>query len=141
VKLDLSSLNYWAVLTAAVATFLLGGAWYTALFGKLWVQLNGYSEEKVAQMKIQRPPPLFFGVMIVSYLLLAFVVAILVTAFGLNSALAGAKLGLLLWMGPAVAIGLTSWVASDKRLGVYAIDLSYQLVFLVMTGALLAAWR
>ena len=35
-KLDLSGLNYWAVLAAAVATFMLGGAWYTALFGKLW---------------------------------------------------------------------------------------------------------
>lgn len=140
-NIDFSSLNYWAILVAAIATFMLGGAWYTALFGKLWVQLNGYSDEKVAQMKAQRPPPLFFGVMIISYLLLAFVVAILVTAFGLNSAGQGAILGLLLWLGPAVAIGLTSWVASDRRLGVYAIDLSYQLVFLVMTGVILAVWQ
>jgi hypothetical protein len=28
-----SAINYWAVLAAGLATFFLGGLWYTALFG------------------------------------------------------------------------------------------------------------
>ena len=33
---DFDSFNIWAVLTAGVAAFMIGGAWYTALFGKAW---------------------------------------------------------------------------------------------------------
>jgi len=140
-KLDLSNINWLAVLVAAVATFFLGGVWYTALFGKLWQRLNGYSDEKVKAMQKARPPQVFFGVMIASYLLLAAVIAVLFSSLGVSTAAAGATVGLLLWAGPAAAIGLTSWIASDKPIGVYAIDLAYQLIFLVMMGAILGGWR
>lgn len=140
-KLDLSNINWLAVLVAAFATFLLGGVWYTALFGKLWQRLHGYSDEKVKAMQKARPPHIFFGVMIISYLLLAAVIAVLFSSLGVSSALAGTTVGLLLWLGPAAAIGLTAWIASDKPFGAYAIDLAYQLVFLVMMGAILGGWR
>jgi hypothetical protein len=140
-ELRIGDVNWWAVLVAAVATFFLGALWYTALFGKLWVRLNGYTDEQVKQMQKDRPPPVFFGTMIASYLLLALVVAVLVGSCNISSARDGAALGFLLWLGVAVCIGLTSWVASSKRFGVYAIDLTYQLVFLIMTGAILGGWR
>ena len=35
-------MNFWAVLLAAVSSFLLGGLWYSpALFGRLWNAENG----------------------------------------------------------------------------------------------------
>ena len=139
--INFGEINWWAVLVAAFAVFMLGGLWYTALFGKLWVRLNGYSEEKVKEMQAKRPPPVFFGIMMGSYLLLAVVVALLMTDFHTNSAGQGAMLGFLLWLGPAVAIGLTGFIASDKPFGVFLIDGSYQLIFLVMMGAILGGWR
>jgi len=48
--------NWWAVLVARFAVFMLGSLWYTALFVKLWVRLNGYSEEKVKERQARRPP-------------------------------------------------------------------------------------
>lgn len=140
-KIDLAGVNWIAVLVAAAATFVLGGLWYTALFGKLWQKLNGYSAEKVKAMQKARPPQVFFGVMIGSYLILAAVLGILFHSFGVASAGTGAAVGGLIWLGPAAAIGMTSWIASDKHIGVYAIDLLYQLVFLLMMGAILGGWR
>jgi hypothetical protein len=140
-KFELSAVNWAAVGAAGVAAFLLGGAWYTALFGKLWIRLHGYSEQKIAEMKAKMSPPKFFGGMVVSYLVLALVVSFLVVALDLRGPAAGACLGSILWLGPAAAIGFTSHLASDRRVGIYFIDAGFQLVCLVFQGALLASWR
>ena len=41
--------NIWAVLVAALASFVLGGLWYSPmLFGKAWQRETGLSDEKLA---------------------------------------------------------------------------------------------
>ncbi len=140
-NLSVEHVNWLAVAVAALATFFLGGVWYQALFGKLWVRLHGYSPEKVKQMQAAKPPALFFGGMIVAYFLLAIVMAVLIAALGITSWSGGATLGFLIWLGPAIAMGFTAWLASDRVIGVFLIDWAYQLVFLVMMGAILGAWR
>lgn len=130
-----------AVGVSALGTFFLGALWYTALFGKAWIRLHGYSEEKVRALQKARPPQLFFGLMIVSYVLMAAGVAVVLAWCGAKTGPAGAGVGLALWAGIALPIGLTAWLASDKPFGISAIDLSYQLVFLVMTGLILGLWR
>jgi uncharacterized protein DUF1761 len=140
-KLELAAINWWAVLVAAAATFLLGGVWYTALFGKLWQRLHGYSDEKLKAMQAKRPPHVFFGVMIACYLVLAAVIGVVFASVGIAGAVNGATMGFLFWLGPAAAIGITSWLASDRHIGIYGIDLLYQLIFLVMMGAIIGGWR
>jgi hypothetical protein len=136
-----SEMNYLAVVVAALVAFGIGGVWYTALFGKQWVQLQGYSAVKIKEMQARRPPPVFFGGMIASYLLLALVLALLISALPEKSAASGAALGFLVWLGPAAAIGMTNWIASDKPIGVYLIDCGCALIYLVLMGLILGAWR
>jgi len=139
--LDLSAIQWPAVAVAAVVAFLLGGAWYSAIFGKLWLRLHAYTDEKVADMKAKMSPPRFFGGMIASYFALAVVVSILVVSLDLKGAGAGALLGTVLWAGPAAAIGFTSHLASDRHNGIYLIDAAFQLLCLVTQGIILATWR
>ena len=40
-EFKLGEINYLAVLAAGLATFMLGGLWYTALFGRLWRDTMG----------------------------------------------------------------------------------------------------
>lgn len=134
-------LNYWAVTVAAVATFMLGSLWYTALFGKLWQRLHGYSDEKVKAMQQARLPAVFFSVMLVSYFVLALAVGVVFSLAGIQSAVGGAALGLTLWLGLSAAIGATEHVASDRPIGVYLIDRSYQLLSLVMIGVIIGTWK
>jgi hypothetical protein len=43
--MDFSTINYLAVLVAALSTFVLGGLWYSPmLFGKAWMQLNNFTD-------------------------------------------------------------------------------------------------
>jgi Protein of unknown function (DUF1761) len=140
-SIALSQINYWAVLVAGFVTFFLGGLWYTALFGQVWVKLHGYSPEQVAAMKAKRPPAVFFGGMIACYLLVALVVAVLLQWMQVDSALHGVLAGTLLWLGPAAAIAMTAHIASDKPLALYGIDASFQLLFLALMGAILGGWR
>ncbi len=139
--LKFGDLNLLAVLVAALATFFLGALWYTALFGKLWISLHGYSEEKVKEMQAKLSPAVFFGGMIGSYLLAALVVALLVVGLNVAGAADGAVLGAALWLGLAAAIGFTAHLASDKPIGIFLIDAGFQFVFLVMMGVILALWR
>ncbi len=133
--------NVWAVLVAGVATFLIGGLWYTALFGRKWQQLQGFSEEQVKQMQATRPPPVFFGIMIACYLVLALVVSLLAGLSGVTSAAGGVVLGVILWLGPTAALKLTDHNASFKPHALYAIDAGFQLIALVVTGAIIGGWR
>ena len=137
---DLSGINYWAALVAGLAAFFVGGAWYQGLFGKLWVKLHGFSPEKIKEMQASMSPPKFFGGMIVSYIVLGFALALLLSGMKEQSALIGAVTGLLVWVIVA-AVGMTAHIASDKVIGLYYIDAGCELIYLVLMGALLGAWR
>jgi hypothetical protein len=140
VPFSFTAINPLAVLVAGLATFFLGALWYMALFGKLWMRLHGYSEEKVKEMQSRRPPIVFFGGMIAADLIIALALAILLTGLGTISILTGVIAGLLVWVIVA-GVGLTAHLAADKHPGLYLIDVSYQLVYLILNGLILAAWR
>ncbi len=136
----MSRINPLAVLVAALTAFLVAGMWYTALFGKLWVRLHGYSDDKVKQMKATLSPLRFFGGMLLSYLVLAAAVALLLTPLAEPSILSGAAAAFLNWTA-AAAIAMTDLLASDKVIGIYFIDISCQLVYVLLIGVILGAWR
>lgn len=140
-SLNLAGVNYLAVVVAGLVVFFLGGLWYTALFGKLWVKLHGYSPEQVKAMQAKRPPAVFFGGMVACYCVLALAVALLVVGFNVSSVGDGILVGVLLWVGPAAALAMTGHLASDKPIGTYAIDVCFQLLALVTTGAIVGGWR
>ena len=138
-NIDFNTINYLAVIVAGLATFVLGGIWYSGLFGKLWIKYQGYTPEQVAEMKAKMSPVTFFGGMIVCYLVIAFVLAILFQHFDVRSAMYGAKVGLALWAIVA-AVGMTSRIAECKPFAGFLIDAIYQLIFLIMMGAIIGGW-
>ena len=38
------NVNYWAVLVAAVADFIIGAVWYMPVFGNLWGKIHGFDK-------------------------------------------------------------------------------------------------
>ena len=43
--MQLAELNYWAILLAALSSFMLGGLWYSpVLFGKVWLEGCGLTD-------------------------------------------------------------------------------------------------
>ncbi len=134
----LSDLNYLAILVTAVVIFAIGALWYTVLFGKQWMAAHAYTPEQLEGMKTRMG--MTYGLSFVAYLVLAAVMAVLVILLGIDTAVAGAKLGVLCWLGFVATIGLTANLYSNKTFATYLIDAAYQLVFMVVAGVILAVW-
>jgi hypothetical protein len=134
------SINYPAVVVAAVAAFVIGMVWYSpVLFARQWMAAQGYTPEKMAAMRQGMAKT--YAVSFLCFLVTAWVMAVLTDRLGVGTPLGGVKLGGLVWLGFAATIGLMANLYSDKPRAAYFIDAGYQLVYLVVTGVILAVWR
>lgn len=138
--IDITNVNWLAVGASGVGVFFLGAAWYTALFGKVWPRVNGYSPEQLAAMQKKRPMAVFLGCMVVCYLVAAYAMAVLMSTAGWSGVHSGIHAGLLAFVIVA-AFRLTGHLASPKQIGAYFIDIGFDLVSLVAMGAILGGWR
>lgn len=66
--MHLPEVNYLAVLTSGVVIFVLGGLWYSPLFGGRWTALSGKTE---AELKASAAGPLSYLAVFVCGLLSA----------------------------------------------------------------------
>ena len=133
-------LNYLAIAAAAMAAFLLGALWYSpALLGKQWVAANRYTEADLERMKGTTAQA--YGTTFIAQVVMAVVLAMLISLVGIARWQGGVKLGVLCWFGFAATTGLGANMFSNKKLAAFLIDAGYQLVYVMMMGAILAAWR
>jgi hypothetical protein len=138
--MTLPIVNNIAVLVSGVVIFMLGGLWYSPLlFAKRWVALIGKTE---AELKANA------GSMPVSYLFVflcglvtAWVLAIVVGNFAPSSALDGALIGALCWLGFAGATSFGTALFSGKPKSLWLIDSGFNLVAFAIAGVILATWR
>ena len=64
---SLESINYLAVLVAALSAFIIGGLWYSVLFAKPWMVENGFDDEQLKKGNIGM---IFGGSFILSFVFL-----------------------------------------------------------------------
>ena len=132
-------INWLAVIVAAVAAWLIGALWYSVLFGTRWVAAHGFTPDRIAVMK--KGAARAYGGSFLGFLAIALTLAVLVGYLGMSSWLQGLKLGLLIWAGLALPLGLIGHLYSDRRFETFAIDAGYQLVYFVVMGAIIGGWR
>ncbi|CAN5546671.1 DUF1761 domain-containing protein [soil metagenome] len=132
----MESINYLAVLVAAVSTFAIGGLWYSPLlFQRVWMNVNKLTESDlgtVGQGKI-------FALSFLFALVMAFNLAMFLNAPDTTLAW-GVTAGALaaIW----VALGIGTVALFERRPPAYiAINGGYWLVSFVVMGAILGAWR
>ncbi len=136
-----ANVNIPAVLVAALLTFVLGAFWYSPLlFARQWMQAQGYTPEKLEQMK-KRGATRAYLVSAVCYFVMAYVMALLASYANSTSVVQGLWLGFLAWLGFAATIGLTGNMFSEKPIAAFVIDAGHQLAYLLIMGALLSVWR
>lgn len=132
--------HFLPVVVSAVVVFVLGWLWYSpALFGKLWMQAHGHTGEKLKEM--QATAGRKYAVSFVCSMIMAVAMSILIGRTGVMMLEGGIKLGLLVGVGFAVPLGLTAHMFSEKRPSAYLIDAGYQIVYLMVMGAILAVWH
>ena len=127
--------NVWAVLTAAVASFVLGGLWYSPmLFAKAWQREAGLSDEQVQNGNMG----LIFGLAFVLCLIASFVFAMFLgprppLALGLGAGFAAG----LCWVGASFGI---NYLFERKSLKLFLINGGYHTLQFTVIGLILALW-
>jgi len=136
-----AGINYYAVFVSALAVNILGGLWYSpVLFGKIWLKLAGLTPEKMASEKARGMIHRYFISLIASFVM-AYVLAPFV-AVGARGSLAPALLlGFWLWLGFIVTrfVGPSLW--EGKSWGLYFLNISYELVAILLMATILVLWR
>jgi hypothetical protein len=131
--MDLRQLNLWAILVATVSAFVVGGLWYSVLFGKAWVKANGFTDVPKGNAKT-------FAIAFVLTLVMAFNLAMFLNDSKTNMSW-GATAGFLAGLGwIAMGIGVVA-VFERKPLSYVLINGGYMTVALVLMGAIIGLWR
>ena len=134
--MDLTQINYWAVLVAAVASFIIGSLWYTSLlFGNTWMKETGMTKEKARQANM----PLLLGTSFIINLIMALLLAAFI---GPDSNLAfGVVAGVLVGTGwVAFSTGI-QYMFEQKSFKLFLINGGYQTVTFIVMGGIVGAWK
>ena len=136
----MSGINLLAIPVAALVAFLIGGVWYSNLmFAKLWMEAHGHTPEKLAAMMAKQGRT--YALSFIAFLLMATVLSIFLKYLHADTLQHGAGWGLHAWLGFALPLGFVAQLYSDKKFATFLIDTGYQLVYLVVMGAILGGWR
>ena len=132
-----ATINYPAVIAAALVTFLIGGLWYSPLlFDKPWRGLNALTE---AQMKAGHTG-LIFGLSFLAALVASFILALFLAGPATN-AVAGLMAGLLVGVGWVATAMLTTFLFERRPLALWGIDAAYHVLTFGLMGLIIGLWR
>ncbi|MCX2682072.1 DUF1761 domain-containing protein [Galbibacter sp. EGI 63066] len=135
--MDISTLNWLAVIVAALSNFLIGGLWYSpVLFGKVWMKENNFSEDDLKKGNM--------GKIFVLTFLFSFVMAFNLAMF-LNDAKTtaswGAIAGFLAGFGWVTMSIFTIGQFERKSTKYMLIHGGYVTISFVVMGLIIGLWR
>lgn len=139
-------IDYLAVLASAIFMMVLGGLWYGPLFGKKWVALMGFDQQKVADMQAKGMGAMWksYAFMALGSLIMSFVLAhsiIFANSYlGTSGVAGGLQGGFWTWLGFVAPVTLGTVLWEGKSWTLWALNVGYYLVGLLAIGALLSVW-
>ena len=135
--MQFAGMSYFAIVLAAVVSFMFGWLWYGVLFPKQWLAAVGKSEEDVKAEGGPKPMP--FVIAFVAQLLMAWVLAGIIGHLGpgevtlKNAIICGA----LVWAGFVATTLAVNHSFQSARLALTLIDGGHWLGVLLLQGALI----
>lgn len=129
------TINIWAVIVATVASQALGFVWYSLVFGKPWAL--GYRLEATA---LASTPPIAYLGTVLGALLYSGALAVLAGVVDVAGLGPGALMGVLVWAGLVVPRYLLHALFGRIGSASVAIDLGFDLLVSVVTGAIIGVW-
>jgi hypothetical protein len=129
----LPNVNLIAVIVAAVVNMVVGSLWYSKMmFANQWMKLTGKS---MANMKGANQAMVMMAVV---SLVEAYILAVVISAFGAIDLLGGAKVGFWIWLGFVVTTRASDILFEKRPAKLYQINVGYELVAFILMGAVIA---
>jgi fatty acid desaturase len=133
------TVNYFSVIVAAFASFIIGFLWYGPIFGKQWISLSNMSEKDIKKAK-EKGMAKQMVVSFIAALIMAYVLSLFINFGGNVNALVGVTVGFWIWLGFLATTMIDSVLWDNKPFALYLINVSHRLVGLIIMGAILGAW-
>ncbi len=135
--MDMSSINWLAVVVCVVLNVGAGFIWYhPAVFFKPWWKGIGKSEDEVAD-----PNPMLYVWTLLAAFVEAVFVSFLLSTMGSTTIASGLTAGFMIWLGFVATTNLVNNLFAGRGFKVWAIEAGNHLVYLLITGAILSVWR
>ena len=135
-----AGVNYWAVLLAAIAGFVVGGVWYR-VFAQPWMAATGITREQIQAHHGDWTHWLPFAYAFAAMLVMAWVLAGLLGHFG--SGRVNVRNGIIsaafCWLGFVMPVMLVNNSFAMRSPRLLLIDGGYWLVVLALMGATIGA--
>jgi len=131
-------MNWLAIICAAVAYWILGWLWYSALFGKIWV---AGLEQRGVKLEKGGMAPKMIGTFIAN-LLAAVIMARLIQRIGGGpDILRGLRLGAGMGIGFSATALTIQYLWESRPFKVWLIDASYHFFGCIALGVILSVWH
>jgi hypothetical protein len=131
--IDLTGINFSAVIVAAIVYYIIGFLWYTKLFAEIWRSETGSPPDP-------KPGPVALIGQLGSTLLYALGIAIVMKLSGLPDAGGGVFAGVFVAICFAVPINSGNLFFTGKR-KLFLLDVSERLIGSIVVGMILGLWR
>jgi glycerol uptake facilitator-like aquaporin len=133
-------INYPAVIVAAIIHFMIGGLWYGLIFGNIFLRIIEWTPEQLAQVQAQSHWSQYLMAFVTSFVL-TYILAHFVQYTKSTNVLDGMQTGFWLWLGFVATTQLPTVIFEQRKLGLYLLNVGYQLVTCLICGAILAVWK
>lgn len=127
----------WAMLVAAIIRMAVGAVWFSPIaFVEPWQKIIGLTPD---QMKSGMPRAIAADA--VGSLLMAFVLAHSVVYAQATTLALGAAVGFANWLGYVAVVQFTGVLYEQRPIKLFFLQSGFNLVAMLLMGALLAVWR
>jgi len=135
--MDISTLNWFAVIVAALSNFLIGGLWYSPLlFGKVWMKENNFSDDDLKKGNMAK----IFGITFLFSIVMAFNLGMFLHDANTTTSW-GAIAGFLAGFG-WVAMSIFSIGQFERKSAKYMlIHGGYVTISFIVMGLIIGIWR
>ncbi|HVY33070.1 MAG TPA: DUF1761 domain-containing protein [Caulobacteraceae bacterium] len=131
------AINALAFFACVAIRFVIGGLWFSpALFLRAWQADTGINDEA---MKPRMAKAL--GADLLGAILMSFVLAGAVRYAGASTPITGATVGALNWLGFVAVTAFSRVTYEGSSLRLFLINSGYNLVTLMLMGAILGQWE
>ena len=136
--MDDITLNYTAILACALVNMVIGALWYSPLlFGNIWMKGMKFSASELKNTKYMGAR---YAVAFLMGLMMIYILAHYVSAFGADTAAEGAETAFWPWLGFMLPLLAGDVLWNGKTFGVFIINASHYFVTLMVAGIILASW-
>jgi hypothetical protein len=139
------TINYFAVIVATFAHYLLGGLWYSpALFLNQWLDGMGITKEEAKDKSVGGYGIgllyQFLGTLVLVFVTAHMVDIMKVVYHDLSNLTVGLTSSFWLWLGYIFTFGITGVVFEKHSWKLFGVNMGYQFTGLMIVGSILVVW-